>query len=265
MESYFSPLFSQADGVLAVGCRFSQATTGSWALPLTKPMLAHIDIDAAEIGRHYRVTLGVQADAREALNGLLGLLPLEPRKPWAKIEQSREPWRLPGIDLIGPMRRVLPRDAIVAADITRLSYIMLAEFPVYEPRTFLHPAGFVPMGFGIPAALGAKAALPERTVVTVLGDGCFQMCGLELATAMQEKLPIIIILINDGSLTLIKAIQQRRYEGRFIGVDLRNPDFQLFARAFGMCAWQVDSDAAFEAALHEAIALGEPALVEVRL
>jgi thiamine pyrophosphate-dependent acetolactate synthase large subunit-like protein len=163
------------------------------------------------------------------------------------------------------LRRALPRDAVVVADITRLSYILLAEFPVYEPRTFLHPAGFVPMGYGLPAALGARAALPGRTVVAVVGDGCFLMCGMELATAVQEKLPIVVVLVNDGSLTLIKAIQQRRYEGRFLGVDLANPDFQLFARAFGVRSWQVDTDAAFEAALGEAVGLAEPALIEVRL
>src|SRR5438132_14351043 len=122
------------------------------------------------------------------------------------------------MDLVGPLRRALPREAIVAADITRLGYIMLAEFPVYQPRTFLHPAGFVAMGHGLPAALGAKAAFPERPVVAVLGDGCFQMCGLELATAVQERLPVVSVLVNDGSLALIKAIQQRRYESRFLGV-----------------------------------------------
>ncbi|HMC64386.1 MAG TPA: thiamine pyrophosphate-dependent enzyme, partial [Gemmataceae bacterium] len=255
--------FEQTDGVLAIGCRFSQVSTGSWSLPMVA-LLAHIDIDAAEIGRHYRVTLGIQADAKEALQALLGLLPTSKRLPWA-ARTPREPWRLPGIDLLGPMRRVLPRDAIIAADITRLSYIMLAEFPVFQPRTFLHPAGFVPMGFGIPAALGAKAALPERTVVAVVGDGCFLMSAMELATAVQENLPIIVILINDNSLTLIKAIQQRRYENRFIGVDLRNPDFQLLAKAFGVCSWQVDSDPDFEMALREAVALREPALIEVRV
>src|ERR1700740_2181536 len=81
-----------------------------------------------------------------------------------------------------------------AGDIPRLGYILLAQSPVYEPRTFLHPAGFVAMGHGIPAALGAKAAFPERIVVAVLGDGCFLMSGMELATAVQEKLPIIVIL-----------------------------------------------------------------------
>src|SRR5262249_50046121 len=155
------------------------------------------------------------------------------RDPWARPAPAREPWRLPGLDLVGPLRQALPRDAIVVADVTRLGYILLAEFPVYQPRTVLHPAGFVAMGYGIPAALGAKAAFPERTVVSVVGDGCFLMSGMELATAVQEDLPIVVVLVNDSSLTLIKALQQRRYEGRYLGVDLRNPDFGRFARAFG--------------------------------
>jgi acetolactate synthase-1/2/3 large subunit len=263
MGPMISPLFAEADGLLAVGCRFTQAATGNWTVPVPAA-LAQIDIDPAEIGRHYPVALGIQADARQTLRQLFSRLP-GPRTPWATSPTPREPWRLPGIDLVGPLRRVLPRDAIMVADITRLSYILLAEFPVYHPRTFLHPAGFVAMGFGIPAALGAKLALPERVVVTVVGDGCFLMSGMELATAVQEKLPIVIVLVNDGSLTLIKAIQQRHFEGRFLGVDLRNPDFGLFAQAFGVRAWRADSDAAFETALREAVASGEPALVEVRL
>jgi acetolactate synthase-1/2/3 large subunit len=263
MGPLLSPLFAQADGLLAVGCRFTQAATGSWAMP-RPAALAQIDIDPAEIGRHYPVTVGIVADARQTLRALLAAVPESPRPAWT-TPPLRQPWRLPGLDLIGPMRRVLPRDAIIAADITRLSYMMLAEFPVYHPRTILHPAGFVPMGFGIPAALGAKAAFPGRTVAAVVGDGCFLMCGMELATAVQEKLPVIVILVNDGSLTLIKAIQQRRYESRHIGVDLLNPDFGLFARAFAVRAWQVKSDAEFETALHEAVALEAPALVEVQV
>jgi thiamine pyrophosphate-dependent acetolactate synthase large subunit-like protein len=264
MEPFLSPLFTQADGLLAIGCRFTQATTGSWALRLPRSV-AQIDIDADEIGRHYPVQLGIHADARETLRALLERLPLETRNPWVSPPPPPEPTRLPGVDLLGSLRRVLPRDAIIAADITRLSYIMLAEFPVYQPRTFLHPAGFVSMGYGLPAALGAKAAFPERTVVAVAGDGCFLMSGMELATAVQEKLPIIVILINDGSLSLIKAIQHRRYEDRFLGVDLRNPDFGLFARAFGVASWSVTTDDEFEVALRKAVASNEPALVEVRL
>jgi acetolactate synthase-1/2/3 large subunit len=217
---------------------------------------------------------------------LLELLPDKRRSPWTRVvtlsaakglesdaseilrcaqNDSRDPWRLPGLDLIGPLRRLLPRDAIVVADITRLAYIMLAEFPVYEPRTFLHPAGFVAMGYGLPAALGAKAAFPERTVLTVMGDGGFLMSGMELATAAQEKLPIIIVLINDNCLTLIKSIQERRYEARFLGVDLVNPDFGLFAKAFGVRYWLTASDGEFEKALTEAVEGNQTAVIEVRL
>jgi acetolactate synthase-1/2/3 large subunit len=263
MGPLMSPLFAEADGLLAVGCRFSQAATGSWVL-VPPSSLVQIDIDPAEIGRHYPVALGIQADARCALQQLLEALPGESRPPWVAGPPAREPWRLPGLDLLGSLRKVLPRDAIVAADITRLAYIMLADFPVYQPRTFLHPAGFVAMGYGLPAALGAKAAFPDRTVVAVAGDGCFLMSGMELATAVQERLPVVVVLINDGALTLIKAIQERRYESRFIGVDLRNPDFSLLARAFGVASWHVDSSAGFETAMREAVALNAPALVEVR-
>lgn len=265
MESFFSPLLHQADGMLAVGCRFTQLTTGSWSMP-RPPALAQIDIDPEEIGRHYPVTVGIEADAGAALRALLEALPAGPRSPWALPASvaPKERWRLPGLDAVGPLRRVLPEDAIVVADITRLGYVLVADFPVTQPRTLLHPAGFVSMGFGLPAALGAKTACPDRTVVAVMGDGCFLMTGLELATAVQERLPVVVVLVNDGSLTLIKAIQQRRYEGRYLGVDLVNPDFGALARAFGVRAWRAESDAAFEAALREAVASNAPAVIEVR-
>jgi acetolactate synthase-1/2/3 large subunit len=264
MGPLLSPLFSQADGLLAVGCRFSQVGTGNWSLPMP-PAVAQIDIDRSELGRHYPLTLGINSDAKTALGRLLELLPADRRLPWTSPKFKREPWRLPGLDLLGPLRRVLPRDAILVADITRLAYIMLAEFPVYQPRTFLHPAGFVAMGYGLPAALGAKAAFPDRTIVTVVGDGGFLMSGMELATAVQEKLPVIVVLINDNCLTLIKAIQERRYESRFLGVDLANPDFGLFAKAFGVRYRLTASDGDFESALKEALERKETALIEVRV
>lgn len=263
MGPFLSTLFREADGLMAVGCRFSQVSTASWKLPMPKA-LAHIDVDRTEIGRHYPVTLGIHADAKLALSRLLEILPTKTRRSWAPSSSPRPPWRLPGIDLLGPLRRVLPRDAIICADITRLAYIMLADFPVYQSRTFLHPAGFVSMGYGLPAALGAKVAHPDRTVITVVGDGGLLMSGMELATAVQEKLPVIVVLINDNCLTLIKAIQERRYESRFLGVDLLNPDFGHFAKAFGVSYWRTDSDSAFERALREAVASNQPTLIEVQ-
>jgi thiamine pyrophosphate-dependent acetolactate synthase large subunit-like protein len=152
----------------------------------------------------------------------------------------------------------------VSADVTRLAYLLMAEFPMNRPRTFLHPAGSVAMGFGLPAALGAKAAYPDRKVVAVVGDGGFMMSGMELATAVQERLPVVVVLVNDNSLTLIRATQERRYGGRFIGVDLRNPDFEALSRAFGVRYWRADADDALERDLKDALKADAPALIEVR-
>jgi acetolactate synthase-1/2/3 large subunit len=264
MARFMSPLFAAADGMLAIGCRFTQVSTGTWALQPPKA-LAQIDVDAAEIGRHYPAVLGIQADARETLRALLGVLPAERRPPWTVADPPREPSRMAGMDLCASIRRTLPTETIFVADVTQLAYRMLVDFPVFEPRTFLHPAGGVSMGYGIPAALGAKAARPDRPVVAIVGDGCFQMTGMELATAVQEKLPVVIVLIHDGSLTLIKMIQHRKYDNRFIGVDLHNPDFGLLAQAFGVRAWRVDSEPTLETALREAVSCGQPALVEMIL
>src|SRR5262249_58272556 len=120
------------------------------------------------------------------------------------------------------------------------------------------------MGYGLPGALGAKAALPKRTVVAVAGDGCFLMSGMELATAVQERLPVVLIVVNDGSLTLIKAIQQRRYESRFLGVDLVNPDFGVLAQAFGVRSWRAATHAGVGKAVLGGLGRGEAALVEGR-
>ncbi len=263
MDAFLSPLFTEADGLLAVGCRFTQLAAGSWSLRLP-PSVAQIDVDPDEIGRHYPVALPVVGDAKLILEGLLPLLPAPSRQPWTAPRTKSEPWRLPGLDLLGPLRRVLPPDAIVSADVTRLAYLLMAEFPMNHPRTFLHPAGSVAMGFGLPAALGAKAAYSHRKVVAVVGDGGFLMSGMELATAVQEQLPVVVVLVNDGSLTLIRATQERRYGGRFIGVDLRNPDFEMLAQAFGVRYWRADQENALEQALGEALKAETAALIEVR-
>lgn len=264
MEPFFSPVLAMADGILALGCRFTQATTGTWVWK-PPPSLVHVDLDPKELGRHYKPTLGICADAGAALKSLLAALPPKRRLPWTiPPDRTVEP-AFPGFDLLGAMRRVLPRNVIIAADVTRLVYRMVSQFPVLTPRSFLHPAGFVSMGYAIPAALGAKAAYPDRPVVAVVGDGGFQMSGMELASAVQERLPIVIILVNDCCLSLIKSSQDRHYGGRHIAVDLRNPDFAQFAAAFGVRAWRTENDSQFETALKEALKLRKPALVEVVL
>ena len=262
MAGNFSPLFDQADGLLAVGCRFSQLTTGSWSLKVPAS-LAHVDVDPEEIGRHHPVSRALVCDAALGLGALCQAFEGRARRPWAEVP-PRPPWRLPGMDLVRPLRRALPADGIVCADVNRLAYVLMADLPLEAPGLFLHPAGAVAMGYGLPAALGAKVAHPERKVVAVVGDGGFQMCAMELATAVQEGIGVVVLLVNDSCLTLIKNTQRLRYGERFVAVDLCNPDFGKLSEAFGVAYALAESDDALETALRKAFASEGTSVIEVR-
>jgi acetolactate synthase-1/2/3 large subunit len=121
------------------------------------------------------------------------------------------------------------------------------------------------MGYGVPAALTAKALLPERTVVCFTGDGDFLMSGQELATAVQYDLPIIVLLVDNGMYGTIRMHQERHFPGRVVGTDLMNPDFAAYARAFGAHGENVERTEEFPAALDRALAAGVPALVSLRI
>ncbi len=264
MEEFFSPLWKQSDFLLAIGCRFSQLATGSWTIPLPK-VRVHVDIDSEEIGRHFPVELEIVADARQTLEALLAILPPSPRSPWTELPSRQQPFALAGVDALSAIRRALPAEAIVAADVTRLGYILMAALPLESRRAFLHPAGAVAMGYALPAALGARAGLPHRPILAVAGDGGFQMSAMELASMVQENLPVVVLLVNDACLTLIKSTQERKFDRRYIGVDLHNPDFELLTRAFGVAYARATNEAELEERLSAAFASGRPSLVELCL
>src|SRR5438552_14713830 len=245
MEKSVSPLASMADAALAVGFRFSQLATVNYTLPVPK-VLVQVDIDAAEIGANYNVTAGIVSDAKVALRQLRDVLKKDrPRAPW--MPDSARPQKR--ID-VGPasrppvdwwdLREILDRNAIVAADIARSGYALVGQFPVYEPRTFMHSASFIAMGHAFPAALGAKVAFPDRQVVSVSGDGCLLMTGQEMATAVQHGINVVAIVINGRCLTGIAALQDVHYDGRRIAVHLVNPDFVRLAESFGALDLRVE-------------------------
>jgi acetolactate synthase-1/2/3 large subunit len=121
------------------------------------------------------------------------------------------------------------------------------------------------MGYGLPAAVAAKALHPDRAVVCIAGDGDFLMTGQELATAVQEDLPIVVLVVNNGMYGTIRMHQERRFPGRVVGTDLRNPDFAAYARAFGAHGALVERSEDVPAALDEALRCGRPALLELRV
>jgi len=272
MEKSVSPLANTADAALAVGFRFSQLSTVNYTLRVPKT-LVQIDVDEREIGANYEVTVGIRSDARVALEQLCDRLKAEGvRRPARSLWMPAPRRQEKRID-VGPasrtpvdwweLREVLNRDAIVAADIVRSGYALVGQFPVYEPRTFMHSASFIAMGHAFPAALGAKVAFPDRQVVSVSGDGCFLMTGQELATAVQHNINVVAIVINDRCLTGIAALQDVQYDGRRIAVDLINPDFVRFAESFGAVGLRVTRTEEFKPALQRALQEEKPVLVEV--
>jgi len=173
--------------------------------------------------------------------------------------QHRDRTRLP---LLAALHRALPSDAVVAFDVCVPGYLSRWEWPITEPRSYYYPGVYVGMGYGLPAAIGARIAM-GRPTVAVCGDGGFQMTMAELGTAAQIGLAVVVVIVNDAGLTLIRRIQDREYAGRRFAVDLRNPDFAALARAYGIASERVETAEAAGEAVSRALDRGGPAVVEL--
>jgi acetolactate synthase-1/2/3 large subunit len=178
------------------------------------------------------------------------------------------PQPMPGsLDLwqvVATLRERLPEDAILANGAGNYATWLHRLYRYPQFRTQLAPYSGS-MGYGVPAAIAAKAAHPERTVVSWNGDGCFLMNGQELATAVQYRLGIIFIVVDNGMYGTIRMHQERHYPGRVYGTDLSNPDFAALARAYGATGETVVRTGEFAAALDRALASGRPALLHLRV
>ncbi len=283
----------RADWVLGAGTRFAEADCSSWepeftfSFPPTR--LIHIDIDPAEIGRNYPAAIGVVADLKNALaviNRAARRLYPEGRRDDALraevaayrrdfvqgnaafVASNAYPMRPERI--LADVRAVLPRDAIITTDVGWNKNGVGQQFPVLTPGSILTPGGYATMGFGAPAAIGAKLACPERVVVALVGDGGFGQNPAMLATAVEQNVPVIWVVMNNGAYGTIAGLEMAHYGTTFGTVFQRDgkpysPDFAAIARAFGVDGVKVESAAGFKAALQEAIASGRPCVIEVAM
>ncbi len=243
---------ASCDTVLVVGSSLSFRTTRSAELRLP-PGLVQIDVDPAMIGRNYPAALGLVGDAKTVLRQVLDAL--DDGSPTAREEGFHAELRALKAEVYASVqqafpneqrlwegiRSVLDRDAVVVTDSTLPAYCAPRCFPVYEPRTLYGPHGWVSIGYGFAASLGAKAALPGRQVVCVTGDGGFQYNLQELATAVQYGLAPVVLLFNDNAWGVLKRYQQRRFQKRYFEVDLQNPDFCKLAEVYGAEAARVET------------------------
>jgi acetolactate synthase-1/2/3 large subunit len=274
-----------ADLVLAIGPRLGEATTSGYTLldaPVPKQTLIHVHQGIEELGRVYQPRLAICSGMPQFAARLAMMVPIED-PPWGQtVAQARaeyEAWQarppvyaqiVPKLDLwqvVETLKRALPPDAIVANGAGNFA-IWAHRFWRYGPmRTQLAPTAGS-MGYGLPAAVAAKIAAPERTVVCFAGDGDFLMTGQELATAVQYGAAPLVLVFNNGMYGTIRMHQEREFPERPHGTALGNPDFALLAQAYGAFGTVVETTAAFAPALEAALAhirdKRVPALIELR-
>ncbi|ALM54215.1 thiamine pyrophosphate-binding protein [Halomonas huangheensis] len=268
----------EADVVLALGARLGEMTTSGYTLltpPRSRQRLIHIHADANELGRVYRPDLAVTANAEVVVQQLAeqAEAPRQDRRDWLQAARADyDAWQIPEPTpgalrmetLISHLNEVLPDDAILTNGAGNYSAWLHRYYRYRHFRTQLAPTSGS-MGYGLPAAVTAKLRYPQRDVICLAGDGCFQMVSQEFGTACQYGANIIVLISNNGMYGTIRMHQQRRYPQRPSATDLINPDFAALAQAYGGYGEVVYDDESIAPALDRARNAGRPAILELRV
>ena len=282
-----------ADVILGLGTRFKEADCSSWypeftfAIPPSR--LIQIDIEPSEIGRNYPVEIGVVADLKPAL----AVLNRVARKRFpdgvdreatrAAIADYRETFKQRNTTMeqsdafpmmperiLAEVREVLPRDAIITTDVGWNKNGVGQQFPIYTPGSIQIPGGYATMGFGAPAAIGAKIACPDRVVVALVGDGGFGQNPALLATARHENVAVVWVVMNNNAFGTIAGLEKAHYGTTFATVfekdgQSTSPDYAAIANAYGVEGIKIAAAAEFKPALEKAISGGKPVVIDVAM
>ncbi len=263
-------LWASADVVIGIGTRL-EWPLGRWGMD-PGLQLIKIDVDPGELDRHGATTIGLCGDAGPVCRRLVAALgegPM-PADRTAELQTRRQAFAAeiaqlqPQLDHLAAIRDVLPDDGVLVEDVTQVGFAAHLAFDFRRPRTFLSsgPAGTLGAGFAM--GLGAQAALPDRQVLVVAGDGGFLFTATELATAVQHGIPLVTVVFDDGAYGNVKRIQTQRFGAdRTIASTLRNPDFVALAESFGALGLPVARPEDLRPALERAFAHGGPAVVVV--
>ncbi len=261
-------LWPKTDLLVAFGTRLEVPTSRWGALPAGLK-LARIDIDPVEM-RRLKADVPIVADSADAARALTAVV--EPRNDPARAEAIAQAKAdaaqaiqkvQPQMSFLNVIRDVLPENGIFCDEMTQVGYVSWFGLPIYGPRTLITSGFSGTLGAGFPTALGVKVAMPDRPVVAVTGDGGFLFGGAELATAVQFGINLVTVLFNNSSYGNVLRDQRRLFQGRDSGSKLRNPDFQMYAKSFGVPSWRVTDADGLRTALREAIATNSPTLIEV--
>ena len=242
-------LMTEADCVLAIGTRFSDRSVGTFEEFEKNLKIIHMDVDPAEIGKNQTTSVAVVGDVRTSLR-IFGKLLMDKAVrasddyPWLKhVKETKQYWRenlkihpgeMGAAKILRNLRELLPKESIVTTEVGQHQMWASLFFDAIHPGTFFSSTGLGTMGWGFPAAIGAKTARPDVPVVDIAGDGSFNMTEHSLATAVLEDLPVIVFLINNYSLGMVAQWQRTFYDRRMVGVDLKKcPDYVKLAESYG--------------------------------
>ena len=278
--SYANYVMMETDLIVAVGARFDDRITGRLDTFAPHAKIIHIDIDPAEIGKNVKVDVPIVGDARGVLKELVAAL--RPRvesgagsdlKAWhQQIRQwtKEYPLAIPKGGLrpqfvVDQIYRVTKGKAVIVTDVGQHQMWAAQFYKSTRPRHFISSGGLGTMGFGLPAAIGAKTGCPEATVIDIAGDGSIQMNSQELATAVLNEIPVIVAIINNGYLGMVRQWQELFYNKRYSHTHLRrgeSPDFVRLAEAYGAVGMRVTRPSEVEPTLVKALRAKKPVMID---
>ena len=266
-------LWKRADVVLAVGTRLQMQLSG-WGTD-DKLKLIKVDIDREELDRIKKPEIGIAGDAAAVLARIdehLHLHHLEPmradrlaasRALKERLAAEASATLAPQADFLRAIREVLPDDGVVVEELTQVGYASRALYQARKPRTFISSGYQGTLGWGVATALGVKHALGDTPVVSINGDGGFMFNVQELSTAVRHRIPVVVVVFNDGAYGNVRNMQKDLHGNRLIGTDLANPDFVRLAESFGIAGRRTTTPEGLRRALEQSLAQNEPALIEV--
>jgi acetolactate synthase-1/2/3 large subunit len=269
----------EADLVIAIGTRFSDRSHSTHNQMSQKCKVVQIDIDRVEFDKHSQTAVNILADAKKAMRMIIDQLkrPFTANKVW--IERVAEIKKRcncnafeDGVPLsprrvMAEINKILDDDMIITTDVGQNQMWAMHNLRIQRPRQLISSGGFGTMGFGFPAAIGAKAAKPEKKVMAITGDGGLLMVIQELATAVAEDIPVVICLMNNGWLGMVKQWQKLFWNERYSGTSLfsSNPDFVKLAESFGAKGIRVERPSEIGDAFKEAFASDKVCLVDIHI
>lgn len=261
----------QADLILAVGTRLSEVTTQDYSIISPEQKLIHVDIDFDTLGKVYSPDIGIVADAKEALTALLNLELDVKWRDWAerrrKAYEEASALTVSDDDAINKhvihiMANTVGKDSLITNDAGNFAGWLHTYYPFREEHTYIGPTSGA-MGYGMPAAIGAKLADPNKTVISLSGDGGFMMTAQELETAVRYQIPIICLVFNNNMYGTIRMHQEIHYPKKVIATDLGDVSYKDLALSMGAEGYVVDDPSGFEQALAKAVQNNKPTLIEI--